>query len=421
MATGDIRIDALLEPGRFSLASNHQPGTGAVISYSFLRQGPSDYAVDDFRMLDAGQQAAVRSALAEISSQIGVTFQEVEQGGLLQYGLYSGRPGVPKSPDHKAESYTRDGGSVVWFNWLVPETANLGSGYGRQLLIHETGHTLGLKHPDEYSQYDKGPYLPIELATAANTIMAYNGGDTEHFGAFDILSLQYLYGLPGNPAADSVALTANQSTTYGSYFNDVISYDWHGYTGPYSPLVNGLTGHDELMINASYKAVSVKPGQTYVLYNKDGGNYGAVFLQNVERVHFTDRSLALDTDGVAGQAYRLYQAAFDRTPDKPGLGYWIDKMDAGASLYQVAAGFVASAEFQALNGSSPAPQALVASLYGHVLGRTAEQAGLDYWTSQLQSGALDAAGLLASLSESAENRVLVSGQIAQGIEYQVGT
>lgn len=53
MATGDTRIDALLEPGRISLAYNHQPGTGAVISYSFLRQGPSDYAVDDFRMLDA--------------------------------------------------------------------------------------------------------------------------------------------------------------------------------------------------------------------------------------------------------------------------------------------------------------------------------------------------------------------------------
>lgn len=419
MATGDIRIDALLEPGRISLAYNHQPGTAAVISYSFLRQGPSDYAVDDFRMLDAGQQAAVRSALAEISSQIGVTFREVEQGGLLQYGLYSGRPGVPKSPDHKAESLTRDGGSVVWFNWLVPETANLASGYGRQLLVHETGHTLGLKHPGQHSQYDKGPYLPIELATAANTIMAYDGGDTEHFGAFDILSLHYLYGSPGNPATSTVTLTANQSTTYGSYFNDVISFDWRSYSGAYSPLVNGLAGHDELTINASYKGVSIKPGQTSVLYNKDGGNFGAVYLQNVERVHFSDRSLALDTEGVAGQAYRLYQAAFDRTPDKSGLGYWLGKLDAGASLYEVAAGFVVSAEFKALNGSAPAPQALVASLYGHVLGRTAEQAGLDYWTSQLQSGALDAAGLLASLSESAENRVLVSGQIAQGIEYQV--
>ena len=116
MATGDIRIDALLEPGRMSLAYNHQPGTGAVISYSFLRQGPSDYAVEDFRMLDAGQQAAVRAMLTEISSQIGVTFQEAEQGGLLQYGLYSGRAGVPKSPNHQAESYTRDGGSVVLFN-----------------------------------------------------------------------------------------------------------------------------------------------------------------------------------------------------------------------------------------------------------------------------------------------------------------
>ncbi|WP_137279522.1 DUF4214 domain-containing protein [Pseudomonas rhizoryzae] len=418
MATGDIRIDALLELGRSSLAYNHQPGTGAVISYSFLRQGPSDYQVEDFRMLDAGQQAAVRSMLKEISSQIGVTFQEVAQGGLLQYGLYSGRPGVPKSPDFKAESYTRDGGSVVWFNWTVPEVANLSSRAGAQLLVHETGHALGLKHPGEYSQYDKGPYLPIALATASNTAMAYNTGGAQHLGAFDILTLQYLYGAPGNPVVPT-QLTVSQGTNYGSHFNDAISFDWRGYAGPYAPLVNGLTGHDELTINAPYKGVSITSGQTSVLYNKDGGNFGAVYLQNVERVHFSDRSLALDTEGVAGQAYRLYQAAFDRTPDKSGLGYWLGKMDAGASLYEVAAGFVASSEFKALNGNAPAPQALVASLYGHVLGRTAEQAGLDYWTSQLQSGALDAAGLLASLSESAENRVLVSGQIAQGIEYQV--
>ena len=54
---------------------------------------------------------------------------------------------------------------------------------------------------------------------------------------------------------------------------------------------------------------------------------GTDALINIERLQFTDKTLAFDLDGNAGQAYRLYQAAFDRVPDQGGLGYWIDEMD----------------------------------------------------------------------------------------------
>ena len=46
-----------------------------------------------------------------------------------------------------------------------------------------------------------------------------------------------------------------------------------------------------------------------------------------------------------GEAYRLYQAAFNRTPDTPGLRGWVTNLDNGMSLNAVAQGFVGSAEF----------------------------------------------------------------------------
>ena len=50
-------------------------------------------------------------------------------------------------------------------------------------------------------------------------------------------------------------------------------------------------------------------------------------LVSVERLVFSDVTVALDLDGVGGQAYRIYKAAFDREPDSGGLGYWIAQME----------------------------------------------------------------------------------------------
>ncbi|MFZ6778033.1 DUF4214 domain-containing protein [Undibacterium sp. Ji83W] len=37
----------------------------------------------------------------------------------------------------------------------------------------------------------------------------------------------------------------------------------------------------------------------------------------------------------AGKVYRLYQAAFNRTPDATGLGYWIHAMYKGSTIQRV--------------------------------------------------------------------------------------
>jgi hypothetical protein len=118
----------------------------------------------------------------------------------------------------------------------------------------------------------------------------------------------------------------------------------------------------------------------------------------------------------AGEAYRIYKAAFDRAPDMNGLGYWINDMDGGTSLTTVAAGFIASDEFQSRYGAAVNDVDFITLLYANVLDRTPDQQGLDYWVNDMKNG-LSRSAVLASFSESTENQRNVSDLIANGIEY----
>jgi hypothetical protein len=138
-------------------------------------------------------------------------------------------------------------------------------------------------------------------------------------------------------------------------------------------------------------------------------------LAHVERLQFADKNVALDIDGNAGESYRLYQAAFNRTPDKAGLGYWIAAMDHGQGLKQVAANFIDSAEFRQMYGASPSDSQYVDALYQNVLHRTPDAAGYEFWLHALQVA--PRAEVLVNFSESAENQAQVIGAIANGIEF----
>jgi len=125
--------------------------------------------------------------------------------------------------------------------------------------------------------------------------------------------------------------------------------------------------------------------------------------------------VALDTDGVAGQAYRIYKAAFDRAPDLAGLGFWINAMDKGAALTGVAGGFIGSEEFQSRYGQA-VDMDFIKLLYENVLDRQPDAAGYQFWQDAMARG-LTREGVLIEFSESGENKANVAGLIANGIEY----
>jgi hypothetical protein len=141
-------------------------------------------------------------------------------------------------------------------------------------------------------------------------------------------------------------------------------------------------------------------------------------ISQIERLEFSDLTVALDTGGVAGKAYRIYKAAFDRTPDATGLGYWIDQMDSGMDEVEVAARFIDSAEFRQLYGSNVSNATFITNVYNNVLDRNPDDTGLAWWVSEMQTNPSKTwQKVLADFSESAENKANVVSLIASGIAY----
>jgi hypothetical protein len=141
-------------------------------------------------------------------------------------------------------------------------------------------------------------------------------------------------------------------------------------------------------------------------------------LTNIERLSFTDGTLALDIapGQNAGEVYRLYQAAFARTPDMPGVKYHLNDMEAnGLPLWQIASNFLASPEFATQYGQNPTDTQYINALYHNVLNRTPGQSEVDWYQNQFNTKAMDHQAALIGFSESPENVALVGSAIVNGI------
>jgi len=100
---------------------------------------------------------------------------------------------------------------------------------------------------------------------------------------------------------------------------------------------------------------------------------------------------------------RLYFAYFGRIPDYGGLQYWIGQYQTGVNLTNISQSFAASNEFQSIYGSL-SNEAYVELVYQNVLGRAPDATGRAYWLGRLSSG-LSRSGLMIGFSESEEYQI----------------
>lgn len=81
---------------------------------------------------------------------------------------------------------------------------------------------------------------------------------------------------------------------------------------------------------------------------------------------------------------KLYVATFNRAPDSAGLDYWV--YDSGLQIEEIAQSFFDQSETQKLYPAGTQTDSFVASVYQNLFNRDPEQAGLDYWVGELDSG-----------------------------------
>ena len=219
------------------------------------------------------------------------------------------------------------------------------------------------------------------------------------------------HSMSGTDGSDKLAGDAGNDVLDGGEGDDVLQ------GGPGNDTLTGGTGLDNARYAGKRADFTITRDASGVHVVDQHGDEGSDILVGVERMQFADGAVAFDIDGVAGQAYRIYRAAFDRAPDLGGLGFWLSAMDKGASLKDVAANFLVSGEFTKLYGPSLTNAQIVDHLYRNILHREPEKAGFDYWVDVLDAKKADLATVLANFSESGENVLAVADIIANGIDY----
>ena len=382
----------------------------------------------------------IRISIADLSGSLNSVGQQVT--GYAYYPGYTTSSAGVVSP-----SYDTIGGDIFLHSGIYGgNSAVMAPGArGFSVLLHEIGHSLGFKHP-----FEGTPTIDPARDNASYTVLSYNRPNaTTALGSVDIQALQFYYGSTDsgyawNPATLTLVIhgTAGADVRIGTELTDHIlggAGDDDLRAGPGDDILHGEDGNDlfqagrgndtfdggagldRIVMSSSRAAYTLgtftQAGgvTTGAVTDRTANRDGVDALINIERLQFTDGTLAFDTAGTAGQVYRLYQAAFARTPDTGGLKHNVGLVDGGLSLQQMSSAFLASAEFQQKYGSDPTDSAYINALYRNVLGRDADPAGLSGWQGRLNDGSWTRTTLLIGFSESPENIAKVAAAIANGI------
>ncbi len=160
---------------------------------------------------NASQQAAVAAILAHVTAVTGINFVAAPTVGQADLHFsncdLAGATVAGLCQTSRSYSFSGSGNSATVISYTAEayvyldnaEFAGVNSslsagGNGYEVLLHEIGHALGLQHP-----FDGPTVLPGAQDNTDNTVMSYThaGAYKATFQPYDLLALQWIYGLDG--------------------------------------------------------------------------------------------------------------------------------------------------------------------------------------------------------------------------------
>jgi len=262
--TGDVLVDSLLSSQGWNVSSLtfSFPGYGSIWSTSNLTGYKSEVTVGEpwqsgFMPLSSAQKTAFRTILDTWSQAVDLQFVEIVESSSFQGTIRIAFTSSDEMKDTEAWAYFP---SATWFGgdiWMSREGNAASSAwepgsYAYFAVLHELGHTLGLKHP-----FEEKDRLPTKLDTHSFTVMSYSSleGDPESILSFypttpmilDVLAVQHIYGANPLTNAGNTVFLFDDARPYHQTLVDASGNDTLKYTGFYDSFFDLRPGYDSLI------------------------------------------------------------------------------------------------------------------------------------------------------------------------------
>jgi serralysin len=419
--TGNVWIDALVSKDGNQWNLNYLEPFRDSLTYSFSI--PSNLlgisvVESTLAQLNASQRSSVITALEYISELTGIVFEKTESNS-ADLHLFNGDivdAGVAghskwnyqytySSSTKEIQGFNFNQANIVFDNvdYLHNNQNPTVGSYGYQLILHELGHYLGLKHPFEG---------PIELAGIDdkdnNSLMSYNKSTPykSEFSPYDLAALAFLYG--GDGLGGEYGYSGKTNIILGTARSEII-------VGSNSDdLIDGGDGVDTVIFSGARALASLEvDGQSIGI---SSSTTGIDTLVNVERVQFSDLSLAFDINGDAGFVAKLLGAVLgaEGVSNEVYVGMGIHFLESGLSFEELMGSAI-----DTVLGAEPSSRAVVNLLYTNVVGVAPSESELLNYAGILDSGTMSIAqlGVEAANTGLNESNIDLVGLATIGLDY----